>query len=354
MKVCVYGLAKNQEHLCTAWIESVKHADEIIVGDLGSTDSTKEILQSYGVKVYDINIAFRYDVARNTLLSLIPKNIDFAISCDLNQLMSSNWKSILNDELLPGTDRVSCLHITTDNKYHDVNIIHSVPGYIWENAVFAELKNKHSEQVVSIDRIIISDVSEFIECNTEQLLDVALSETPSNDLLQWKYAMILLKKLQLEKSYDIVKDFASNSEFKRVVNLFKTIALDSKSEFYRAEAMIKLSQMLPTETHSWLTTATAEASWYWKPYHELAKYFYKKNDWYFYLAASMKSLGLFNSEDATIRGYIHDNICVAAWNCNLKELSLTHAKLAAELVPNDQRLQQNLTTIKKILNVEEK
>lgn len=348
MKVCVYGLAKNQEYLCNAWYESVKHADEIIIGDLGSTDRTKDILQRYGVKVYDIRLStFRQDLAMNTLLTLISKDIDLAVRCNLNQVISTNWKTFLIDDWLPGTDRVSCLY----KGQQDFNIIHTARGYLWENAIFAELKNKPSEQVVNSKRIIVSDVQEFNLCDIEPLLELSLSENPSNDMLQWEYTLILFEKLQIEKAFDIVKDFSSNPNFDRVVKLFKKIAIEAKSDVYRSEAMIKLSHMLPTDSHYWLTRAVAETPWYWKSFHELAKYYHKNNEWYFYLANALKSLDLLNSTDTSLRGQIHDNISIAARNCNFRDLSLEHANLAASLLQNDPRIQQNLKTIKDSFNL---
>lgn len=373
MKVCVYGLVKNKEDFCISWFNSIKDADTIIVGDLGSTDSTKKILKNFGVKVFDLKInPFRYDIARNTLLSLIPADIDIAISYDLNQIISENWKTVLYSEWLPGTDRLSCLYKSHDQQNtQSLNIIHSLNGYIWEKPIYSQLKDKFSEKIIISDKIIVSDIIENNICDSENLLDFALKEMPNDTQLQWHYACSFLRKnpqlehtfnlcrnaisiSDIEKSNDAFKYIDSNdSDVKKIVKLFKKIATESNSEFYKCEAMMQLAYILPADTYIWLIKASAAAPWYWKPHFELAKYFYRNRDWYSHLSMSLKTLNLIKLQpNNSVLGYLHNYICIAAWNCNLRELSFEHAKFAGKLLPNDIKVQQVLHKIEQGIDID--
>jgi len=59
-------IVKNEEKNISRCLDSVKHiVDEIIIVDTGSTDRTKEICQSYGVRLYDFQWNGSFADARN-------------------------------------------------------------------------------------------------------------------------------------------------------------------------------------------------------------------------------------------------------------------------------------------------
>ena len=80
MKICVYAICKNEEKHVKRWVESMKEADEIYVLDTGSTDNTVEKLKKLGVNVQiEIVTPWRFDVARNKSLDLVPLDVDMHI-----------------------------------------------------------------------------------------------------------------------------------------------------------------------------------------------------------------------------------------------------------------------------------
>ena len=85
LKICVYTIALNEEQFVERWIESAKDADALYVLDTGSTDNTVNLLKKYGVNVQTQKIVpWRFDVARNKALEMIPKDFDVCISLDMN------------------------------------------------------------------------------------------------------------------------------------------------------------------------------------------------------------------------------------------------------------------------------
>lgn len=61
-------------------------ADHIIVLDTGSTDDTASLLRSFGVEVHEKKYEhFRFDVARNDSLDLIPEEYNIRVCTDLDE-----------------------------------------------------------------------------------------------------------------------------------------------------------------------------------------------------------------------------------------------------------------------------
>jgi tetratricopeptide (TPR) repeat protein len=101
-KICVYTIAKNEEKNVDKWVDSMSEADYICVLDTGSTDSTVEKLRARGVIVEQKTISpWRFDVARNESMKLIPKDTDICVSTDLDELFDKGWAKTLRNEWEP-------------------------------------------------------------------------------------------------------------------------------------------------------------------------------------------------------------------------------------------------------------
>ena len=97
MKVAVYTIARDEEKNAEAFMESCHGADLVLVGDTGSTDRTKEIIENRGGKTVDVTIfPWRFDLARNVVMALLPEDIDICIALDLDEQLSPNWRAVLN------------------------------------------------------------------------------------------------------------------------------------------------------------------------------------------------------------------------------------------------------------------
>ena len=87
-KVCIYAICKNESKFIKRWYESIKGADYICVLDTGSEDDSLEILKKLNIKVKQKVIKpWRFDVARNESMKLIPKDADICICLDLDEIM---------------------------------------------------------------------------------------------------------------------------------------------------------------------------------------------------------------------------------------------------------------------------
>ena len=103
MKVCVYAISKNEEKFVDRWVKSMSEADKIFVLDTGSTDNTVKLLKKNGVIVKEkIIIPWRFDVARNESLEMVPGDVDICVCIDLDKVIEPGWRdkleSIWNDD----------------------------------------------------------------------------------------------------------------------------------------------------------------------------------------------------------------------------------------------------------------
>lgn len=107
MKIAIYAIAKNEGKHVYRWYESVKEADSIYVVDTGSTDDTVRKLQNCGVNVFSVPFPnFRFDVARQTAMSLVPTD-HFAVWLDMDETLEVGWYKKLQDILESGISGIT-------------------------------------------------------------------------------------------------------------------------------------------------------------------------------------------------------------------------------------------------------
>ena len=141
-KVCVYGICKNEEKFVKRWYESMKEADAIFVLDTGSTDNTVKLLKEFGVNVRTSKIEpWRFDVARNKSLDLIPDDYDICVCTDLDEVFEKGWRKYLEDSWVGSTSRARYNYNWSldDNNRPLVNFyidkIHQRKNYKWTHPV---------------------------------------------------------------------------------------------------------------------------------------------------------------------------------------------------------------------------
>lgn len=96
MKVAVYTIALNEAQFVKRWYESSKDADYHLIADTGSNDETVAIAKSLGIKVVEISIKpWRFDDSRNYALMSLPIDVDYCISMDMDEILTSGWRDEL-------------------------------------------------------------------------------------------------------------------------------------------------------------------------------------------------------------------------------------------------------------------
>lgn len=103
-KICVYTICKNEAQFVKKWLDSMEEADYICVLDTGSTDGTFELLvQDPRVTKVEQKIIdpWRFDVARNESLKLVPEDTTIFICTDLDEILHKGWAEPLRKKWNP-------------------------------------------------------------------------------------------------------------------------------------------------------------------------------------------------------------------------------------------------------------
>ena len=147
-KICVYAISKNEEKFVEKWYESMKEADAIVVLDTGSTDGTVEKLRSLGVTV-EVKIIdpWRFDIARNESLKLVPDDCNILLCTDLDEVLEPGWSKPLKERWIEGKHtRASYKYVWShlpdgsEGRVFRYNKIHS-RDWIWKAPVHELLYN---------------------------------------------------------------------------------------------------------------------------------------------------------------------------------------------------------------------
>ena len=146
-KIAVYAIAKNEEKFVKRWYESMKEADSIYVLDTGSDDNTVSLLQELGVNVITKKIIpWRFDVARNESLKLVPDDFDICVCTDLDEVFTKGWRNKLEEIWSDKTNRLRYNYNWSFDDYGrpDVNFyiekIHNRHNYKWTHPVHEVLE----------------------------------------------------------------------------------------------------------------------------------------------------------------------------------------------------------------------
>jgi glycosyltransferase involved in cell wall biosynthesis len=225
MKVCVYGICKNEEANVDRFMEGALEADVIVIYDGGSTDKTVEKFKKYDKVIIEQGLdakPFDFSVARNKALELVPLDVDVCISIDLDESMQKGWRNALEKEWKPDTIQGSYWYLSNFEQKENLiscwrTKIHSRNGFHWERSIHEMIKAEKDGGQVFIKDLVVrhhrthtvnyeSYLNDFIKKNPDNA-EVYLQRAGNNmDLKKFKEALEDdLKFLELTyKSNDIL------------------------------------------------------------------------------------------------------------------------------------------------------
>lgn len=189
-KVCIYAICKNESKFIKRWYESIKGADYICVLDTGSEDDSLEILKKLNIKVKQKIIKpWRFDVARNESMKLIPKDADICICLDLDEIMLPGWKEELHKIWNDKITRINYKYnwsLDENNKpiiSFYANKIHKNGYYKWTHPVHEILTQLKEEFSLTTDNIIINHYPDSTKSRSSYLplLELSIKEDPTDD-----------------------------------------------------------------------------------------------------------------------------------------------------------------------------
>lgn len=354
-KICVYAICKNEEQFVDRWVKSMNEADEIYVLDTGSTDNTVQKLRNLGVNVVEEKISpWRFDVARNKSLDLVPIDTDICVCTDLDELFEIGWREKLEQNYIEGS-RVNYTynwHINEDGK-PDVtfllNKIHPRLGYVWTHPVHEVLTSLNTENYVNIENIVLNHYPDTSKSRGSylELLELSVEEDPLDD----RNMHYLGREYMYYKRWDeCINTLKKHLELKSATWDLERAA----SMRYIARSYFNLQKISDSEL--WYKNAIKEAPNVREGYVELAMLYnnienYLDSIYYLIKALTIKEKDLvYVNEVFCWDSTIDDLLSINYYNLGLYDLSLYHVNKALEYKNSDERLINNKKAIEEFVN----
>lgn len=350
LKVAVYTIALNEEGFVKSWYQSAKEADYLLIADTGSTDNTQRTAQRLGINVVSISVKpWRFDDARNASLAMLPKDIDYCIALDMDEVLLPGWRQELEKAHANGWTRPRYQYTWSWNADGSPGLqyggdkIHTRNNYRWKHPVHEVLNVYAMDEVQGWTDLEIHHHPDSSKPRSQYLplLKLSVEEDPSDDRNAFYYA----RELYFYNKYE-----EAAAEFKRHLSLPRATW---KPE--RAASMRYLSKCDPKHRANWLLRATEEDSGRREALVEYSQYLYEIKDWDSCYKFSQKALEVSSKPldylcEAFAWGALpYDLAAISAYHLGHMEKAAEFGMLAVAMEPNNDRLVANLNLYRSIL-----
>lgn len=345
MRIAISAISKNEAEFVERFCESAKDADLILIADTGSTDGTVERARACGATVHDICITpWRFDLARNAALALLPRDIDIVISLDLDERLEPGWREEI--------ERVWKMGETTRLRYKFdwgagilffYEKIFSRHGYRFHHPCheYPRPDARIKEVYAHTDALLVSHHPDPAKSRGQymDLLELSVKEDPSCPRNAFYYARELSFNRRWVDAIVALHKYLENPN-----------ANWANERCYAMRVMAQSYEALGDRGQAkvWLDKATKEAPNTREPWVELADLARKTEDWQLSYrcaiqALTIKDKALVYTMDPTVWGAKpHDLVALAAYHLGERDEAVEHGQIACELEPGDDRLKRNL------------
>jgi glycosyltransferase involved in cell wall biosynthesis len=345
VKIAVYTIAKNEAKHVERWYNSSKEADYHFILDTGSTDRTVAIAKKLGINVVKATVKpWRFDVARNTALALLPADIDMCVSMDMDEILVAGWREKLETVTgenvhVQNTFTFSFNHDGTPGMQFGAVRTHSRHGYTWRypvhEVVSAYGEGEHPRAWCDMEMQHHPD-------NTKSrgqyldLLRIATKEYPVDGRMSFYYGRELMYNNKPREAY---------TELNRYIGLSIGTWPGERSDAMRYIAACTENL---AEIEMWLKKSIEEVPERREGYVKLARHYYFQEQYDKALEFSEKSLAIterplaYMCEDWAWNWEPWDVAAISAWVLGNKAKAIEYGAVALELGPHVQRLADNM------------
>lgn len=355
-KVCVYAISKNEEKFVNRFMDSVKEADEIYVLDTGSVDDTVELLKNRGANVLQKNIVpWRFDVARNLSLDMVPLDTDICVCIDLDEVIEEGWRQKLENIWQQDTNRLSYNYNWSFDEYQNPKVnfniskIHDRDNYKWTHPVHEVLTFQgEQEQVITTDEITVNHYPDDQKSRSSYLplLELSVEEDPQDD----RNMHYLGREYMFYGKWNEAIDTLI-----RHLNLKTATWKDERSASMRFIARSYTALKRYEEARMWLDKAIIETPYLRDPFVERALLEYTLENWKAVEYYCQKALEITIKQKTYINEpfswdyTIYDLLSLSYYHQQKKDLALQNIDIALKLNPDDERLQKNKIIIENMM-----
>ena len=345
MKIAIYTISKNEEKHVERWYESTKEADYHIIADTGSTDQTVEVARSLGITVVEIYVnPFRFDDARNASLAVVPKDADYCIALDMDEVLTPGWRKPVEEAFARGIDRLHYRRIEAFNPDGSVASevngfkVHRREGIRWHYPI-------HEVPQWYLER---EEVKEFVTgFETHHLQDKEKSRGQYLPMLE----MAVRENPDARNLYYLGREQSYHQQYDKSAESLKKYLEISIFPEERAAACRILSKCEPDNAEEWFMKGTEEFACR-ESILALANYYYTKAMWDECLLVAEKALAFkekptqFLAESWAWGHMAYDLMAISCWQLGKWNLAYKYGKEAVKISPNDERLLKNLAFYK--------
>lgn len=347
LKIAVYAISKNEEKFIEQFCNSAKEADLVLIADTGSTDGTVETAIRHGAIVHSICITpWRFDLARNASLALIPRDIDVCISLDIDEVLEPGWREEIERVWNDKTTRLRYFFDWGCGIKFKYEKIHARHGYMWHHPCheYPIPDGRITEVWAETDKLLVSHHPDPHKSRGQylDLLEVSVKEDPRCPRNAFYYA----RELSFHRKWDDA-----------IFHCQKYLAMpeatwpNERCYAYRVMGQCYEEKGMQMEAEAAYHRACAEAPNTREPWCDLALLKYRQSAWAESYAAAMRALAIKNRElvytcDPAVWGFkAHDLASIAAWHLGMTEVAIEQAKLALAADPENIRLRDNLRAV---------
>ena len=356
MKICVYTIAKNEMKFINRWYNSVKEADYICVLDTGSTDGSFETFQSLNIITKQKKYKnFRFDIARNDSLKLIPKDADICVCIDLDEFFNPGWSNTLKQNWQKDTTRARYRYTWNFNPDGSEGVvfmadkIHKNRLFKWINPVHEILQpiNNSAQNIINLPQIQLNHKADNSKPRSSYLplLKLSVKENPNND----------------RNVHYLAREYMFYGKYKKAIEMFKkhlslpsATWIDERCASYRYLAKCHKHLNNKVEQEKNLFLAILENNNLREPYYELATMYYENKN---YLKAAFIFEEMLKIKNRNLT-YItlpdcwnekpYDYLSICYYELGEIKKAISNAEIALKY-KTDERIANNLIVFKSLL-----
>lgn len=368
LRIHIYAIARDEAKFAARFARSCAGADGVHVLDTGSGDDTVAILRAHGVHVEVAPITpWRFDLARNRSLELVPDDADVCLCIDLDEVLVPDWRHIVEAAWVPGTTHLDYQYAweMRDGKPHRTfhyNKCHSRHGYVWVTPVHEVITPVagFAEVFASTGALLVEHHPDPHKSRAQylSLLELAVREDAGDArsrfylgreytyVGRWQDAIDTLTRYlerpgswRFERCSACLMIAASHGRLRELAQAASDADAAARHDGESFRWLLRACHEEPDQREPWVALADAcrlkgdHAGSYWAAKKALA------------IATSAKSY--LNDPDAW-SWKPHDLLSIAAWYLGLRAEALEHGLLAVECNPHDARLIDNYLLIQEL------
>lgn len=346
-KIAVYTIALNEEKHVKRWFDSAHEADLLVIADTGSTDKTRFLAKSLGISVTEIVVnPWRFDVARNASLALIPEDFDICIQLDMDEVLPAGWRKKIEDAYDEGNKWPLYIHVTRrDEKgnarhFQHYFKIHPRKGFHWKYPIHEVLVHEPNltfeRKVIDLEVDHIKDESKSRKSYLD-LLEKAVQEEPGD----WRM------------NHYLNREYFYNHDWLKVLQTaYRCEEIPGGWDVERASTYMWASEAahhlsMPPLAEEWARKATDAAPHFYEVWHWRAHIAHLHGKWEECLEFSKKRLTLERQSHHLVKPDVwdwwgYDLIALASHKLKQNEDAFFYGETAFFANSGNQRLRRNL------------